>query len=102
MYATTMTVQDQIKKIKTQIRLRSLRGWAIGSAIFIGATALLCIGLGVGELHNPKVWTSTFSIMAHGGYLRQFVFPLTCISIILFFIALVLHLFIDKTLKLDQ
>ena len=97
-----MTIQNQLKQIENQIRLRSLLGWATGLAICIGATALLCIGLGQGELLNPKVWTSTFSIMAHGGFLRQLVLPLSCISIILFAIAIVLHLFIDKSLKLEE
>jgi hypothetical protein len=97
-----MSVQDQIKQIENQIRLRSLRAWAAGLAICIGMSALLCVGFGKGELYNPKVWTSTFSIMAHGGFLQQFVLPLTCISITLFITAIVLHFFIDKTLKLDD
>jgi hypothetical protein len=97
-----MTVQNQLKHIENQIRLRSLRGWAAGLAICIGMSALLCVGFGMGELYNPKVWTSTFSIMAHGGFLRQFVYPLGCISIFLFGIAIILHLFIDKTLKLEE
>jgi hypothetical protein len=97
-----MTVQNQIKQIESQIRLRSLRAWAAALAICIGMSALLCIGFGKGELYNPKVWTSTFSIMAHGGFLRQFVLPLGCISIFLFVIAIVLHFFIDKTLKLEE
>ena len=97
-----MTVQNQIKQIENQIRLRSLRAWAAALAICIGMSALLCIGFGKGELYNPKVWTSTFSIMAHGGFLQQFVVPLSFISIVLFVIAIVLHLFIDQTLKLDD
>jgi hypothetical protein len=68
----------------------------------VGMSALLCVGFGMGELYNPKVWTSTFSIMAHGGFLRQFLLPLVYISIFLFGIAIVLHLFIDKTLKLED
>jgi hypothetical protein len=97
-----MTTQNQIKHFENQIRLQSLLGWAIGLAICIGAAALLCIGVGAGELSIPAVWTSTFSIMAHGGFLRQFVLPLVYISIFLFGIAIVLHLFIDKTLKLED
>ena len=97
-----MTVQNQIKQIESQIRLRSLRAWAVALAICIGMSALLCIGFGKGELYNPKVWTSTFSIMAHGGFLKQFVVPLSFISIVLFVIAIILHLFIDKALKLDE
>ena len=97
-----MTVQNQVKQIESQIRLRSLRAWATGLAICIGVTALLFIGVGMGELHNPRVWTSAFSVMAHGGLFRQFVLPLSCISIILFVVAIILHLFIDKTLKLED
>jgi hypothetical protein len=97
-----MTVQNQIKQIESQIRLRSLRAWATGLAVCLGTTTLLFIGVGMGELHNPRVWTSAFSVMAHGGLFRQFVFPLACISIVLFAIALVLHLLIDKTLKLEE
>jgi hypothetical protein len=97
-----MTVQNQLKHFENQIRLRSARGWAVGLAVSVGMSALLCVGFGMGELYNPKVWTSTFSIMAHGGFLRQFVLPLVYISIFLFGIAIVLHLFIDKTLKLED
>jgi uncharacterized membrane protein YczE len=97
-----MTAQNQLKFIENQIRLRSLRGWAIVLAIFFGVTTLEIAGFGVSELINPKVWTSTFSIMAHAGFLRQFVLPLSSISIIFVVVALVSHLFIDKTIKLND
>ena len=97
-----MTIQNQLKQIENQIRLRSLRGWATGLAICIGATALLCLGLGQGGLLNPNVWTSTFSIMAHGGFLRQLVLPLSYINIALLVVAIIVHLCIDRTLKLDE
>jgi hypothetical protein len=97
-----MTDQTQLKHFENQIRLRSLQGWAFALAIVTGVTVLFFAGFGLGELHLPAVWTSTFSIMAHGGFLQQFVVPLGFISIVLFVIAIVLHLFIDKTLKLDD
>ena len=95
-------MQNKIKHIENQIRLITLRGWAAGLAVAFAVVTFLCTGLGLGELQNPKVWTSTFSIMAHSGFLQQFVVPLGFTSIVLFIIAIILHLSIDKTLKLDD
>lgn len=91
-----MSVKKHLKHFENQIRLRTARTWALGLALCMGLTALMSLGFGMSHSSYPAAWSSTFSILAYGGFLRQVV-PLFGVTIIiLLIIAVILHLFIDK------
>ena len=76
-------------------RLQLLRGWALALGL-VAAVAVLTVagGLTVG---NPKTWASAFHAMAAAGMLRWAVLPLTVLSGVMFVVALVLHVVIERS-----